>query len=443
MYKCVSLKESHQNGAPSSFPTVASFGCAAAGPVVDSWGARGGCRTDSDAPSRRRGVAATAVASPSAAMSIHSTRSVYSAHSVHTAYSSSYRDDERNAEAQRILYSDDGVARYRRPLRMPAVESLPSSLISELESMSYSELMETPLGRYHYLLYLQHALPAQGRYLLTAVIYMTCREAERPAVANSLCELFMPAIYAVYSAESPALHGAGGGGSAGGARSAARAVPKGAPSAPPAKARGGCVVSFLRSVGPFGKRAPFGKHAPFGRHRRGALQKHPKILEAKRLLSEVRERLAKRGALSELFDALNALVAADAGRHLVQFRRSTQWVEWAQMVSLGGSHVDDGDFFQFRVLGVGGFGEVSAAVKRDTGAVYAVKRMDKKLIKHKNRYKSCEMEAACLKSVRSRFVCGLHYTFQTDAEVCLVLDMLHGGTLSFLLHQAMTRPSPI
>ena len=50
------------------------------------------------------------------------------------------------------------------------------------------------------------------------------------------------------------------------------------------------------------------------------------------------------------------------------------------------------DFHQFRVLGVGGFGSVYAAVKKDTGALLATKRMDKKLIKHKNRYKSCFTE---------------------------------------------------
>ena len=65
----------------------------------------------------------------------------------------------------------------------------------------------------------------------------------------------------------------------------------------------------------------------------------------------------------------------------------------------------------------------------------AIKRMDKKLIKHKNRYKSCFTEFDALKALSSPFVCGLHYTYQTKDDVCLVLDLLHGGTLSYLLHQ--------
>ena len=61
--------------------------------------------------------------------------------------------------------------------------------------------------------------------------------------------------------------------------------------------------------------------------------------------------------------------------------------------------------------------------------------MDKKLVKHKNRYKSCFTEFDALKALSSPFVCGLHYTYQTKDDVCLVLDLLHGGTLSYLLHQ--------
>jgi hypothetical protein len=41
----------------------------------------------------------------------------------------------------------------------------------------------------------------------------------------------------------------------------------------------------------------------------------------------------------------------------------------------------------------------------------AIKRCDKKLIKHKNRYKSCFTEINALRSMSSPFVCGLHYSY--------------------------------
>eukprot|EP00966_Prymnesium_polylepis_P020217 465928-Prymnesium_polylepis.2 len=42
----------------------------------------------------------------------------------------------------------------------------------------------------------------------------------------------------------------------------------------------------------------------------------------------------------------------------------------------------------------------------------AIKRMDKKLVKHKNRYRSCYAEVACLKAISSPFICALRYTYQ-------------------------------
>ena len=97
-----------------------------------------------------------------------------------------------------------------------------------------------------------------------------------------------------------------------------------------------------------------------------------------------------------------------------------------QACSLSDYTVGADDFHEFRVLGVGGFGSVCAALKKDTGVIYAVKKMDKKLIKAKNRYKSCHVEVESLKAIHSRFICGLHYCYQTPTDVCLVLDLLHG-----------------
>lgn len=111
-----------------------------------------------------------------------------------------------------------------------------------------------------------------------------------------------------------------------------------------------------------------------------------------------------------------------------------------QACALSDYTVGADDFHEFRILGVGGFGSVCAALKKDTGAIYAVKKMDKKLIKAKNRYKSCHVEVESLKAIHSRFICGLHYCYQTPTDVCLVLDLLHGGTLSYLLQQHKKLP---
>ena len=114
--------------------------------------------------------------------------------------------------------------------------------------------------------------------------------------------------------------------------------------------------------------------------------------------------------------------AIDVHEFYDSLKRSALWREYLGSRQLQAQPVSDEDFQMFRILGVGGFGSVCAAIKRDTGQMFAIKRMDKKLIKHKNRYRSCNAECACLKAITSPFVCGLHYAYQTRDDVCLVLD---------------------
>ena len=163
-------------------------------------------------------------------------------------------------------------------------------------------------------------------------------------------------------------------------------------------------------------------------------EKNGKITEAKSEVESVLNKLVK-GTPPDLLDDLVNILKDDLDSYWSAFKRSKYLEQYAKARQMEeGTTVQD-DYHQFRVLGVGGFGAVHAAVKRDTGLLCAIKRMDKKLIKHKNRYKSCYTEIECLKEMASPYVCGMHYSFQTKEDVCLVLDLLHGGTLSYLLHQ--------
>jgi len=164
-------------------------------------------------------------------------------------------------------------------------------------------------------------------------------------------------------------------------------------------------------------------------------QRTAKLAEAKALADETAERLGSKGTMPDLLNDMNAILIDDLADYWRGFKKSKYVDLYARSRSMEKETVTDDDFHQFRVLGVGGFGAVNAAVKKDTGCLVAIKRMDKKLIKHKNRYKSCYTEQSALKMLSSRFVCGLHYCFQSKDEVCLVLDLLHGGTLSYMLHQ--------
>lgn len=85
-------------------------------------------------------------------------------------------------------------------------------------------------------------------------------------------------------------------------------------------------------------------------------------------------------------------------------------------------------------LGRGGYGSVFACEKRDTGRLYAVKCMDKRLIKARKAQKLVLTERDVLAAVDDGpFLTGLKYAFHTDEEVCFVMDLMPGGDLESLL----------
>ena len=96
------------------------------------------------------------------------------------------------------------------------------------------------------------------------------------------------------------------------------------------------------------------------------------------------------------------------------------------------------NFEWIKPLGRGGYGMVYAAQSSDTGKLYAVKCMDKRLIKSRHATRMIMNERDILASVSNPFVTGLQFAFHDDANVFLVLDLKTGGDLEhYLLH--MTR----
>jgi hypothetical protein len=77
-------------------------------------------------------------------------------------------------------------------------------------------------------------------------------------------------------------------------------------------------------------------------------------------------------------------------------------------------------------LGTGGYSVVYAAVKRDTGHLYAMKCIDKRLIHSRGVSRLLLSERDVLGLVDSPFVASLRYAFHSASEVCLVSGELKG-----------------
>ncbi|KAK5860814.1 hypothetical protein PBY51_022270 [Eleginops maclovinus] len=109
-------------------------------------------------------------------------------------------------------------------------------------------------------------------------------------------------------------------------------------------------------------------------------------------------------------------------------KRFLQW-KWLEMQPM------DADWFlDFRVLGKGGFGEVSACQMKATGKLYACKKLNKKRLKKRKGYEGAMVEKRILEKVYSRFIVSLAYAFQTKEEICLVMTIMNGGDLKYHIY---------
>mmetsp|Transcript_18940 Transcript_18940/g.26382 ORF Transcript_18940/g.26382 Transcript_18940/m.26382 type:complete len:610 (-) Transcript_18940:313-2142(-) len=94
------------------------------------------------------------------------------------------------------------------------------------------------------------------------------------------------------------------------------------------------------------------------------------------------------------------------------------------------------DFERISLLGTGGFGRVTAAIKKDTQTIYAMKEIPKTIIRKKRLAWLCKKEMLILSKVRSPFVLGLNYSFESSGALHLVFEMCTGGDLFSYLEKA-------
>ncbi|XP_067277544.1 ribosomal protein S6 kinase alpha-2 isoform X2 [Pseudorasbora parva] len=100
-------------------------------------------------------------------------------------------------------------------------------------------------------------------------------------------------------------------------------------------------------------------------------------------------------------------------------------------VKEGFEKADPSQFELLKVLGQGSYGKVFLVRKikgSDTGQLYAMKVLKKATLKVRDRVRS-KMERDILAEVNHPFIVKLHYAFQTEGKLYLILDFLRGGDL--------------
>ncbi|MCJ8750238.1 hypothetical protein PDJAM_G00260240 [Pangasius djambal] len=105
------------------------------------------------------------------------------------------------------------------------------------------------------------------------------------------------------------------------------------------------------------------------------------------------------------------------------FDKFLQWKEYEKQP------ITEKYFYEFRTLGKGGFGEV-----KNTGQMYACKKLCKKRLKKKQGEKMALMEKKFLEKVNSPFIVSLAYAFETKSHLCLVMTLMNGGDLKYHIY---------
>ncbi|XP_056647797.1 ribosomal protein S6 kinase 2 beta isoform X2 [Diorhabda carinulata] len=106
-------------------------------------------------------------------------------------------------------------------------------------------------------------------------------------------------------------------------------------------------------------------------------------------------------------------------------------IELGELVRDGHDKADPSQFELLKVLGEGSFGKVFLARKvvgTDAGTLYAMKVLKKATLRVRDRHRT-KMERNILVDVEHPFIVKLHYAFQTEGKLYLVLDFLRGGDL--------------
>ena len=136
-------------------------------------------------------------------------------------------------------------------------------------------------------------------------------------------------------------------------------------------------------------------------------------------------------------DAFARVLQAD--QMTEDFLASPQWKRYVQLRAYIKKRMTLDNFRIFRVLGRGAFGAVSAVQKIDSHAIFAMKEMAKRQVKHQQSEWVCVNERKVLAKMKSPFVLNLKYSFHNSENLYLIFDMCSGGDLKFHLRNEKMR----
>ena len=117
--------------------------------------------------------------------------------------------------------------------------------------------------------------------------------------------------------------------------------------------------------------------------------------------------------------------------HMSELKVDEIQIELTDLTKAGNEKASPSQFELLKVLGQGSYGKVFLVRKiigNDKGFLYAMKVLKKATLKVRDRMRT-KTERDILTEVEHPFIVKLHYAFQTEGKLYLVLDFMRGGDL--------------
>mmetsp|Transcript_24624 Transcript_24624/g.45883 ORF Transcript_24624/g.45883 Transcript_24624/m.45883 type:complete len:1104 (+) Transcript_24624:65-3376(+) len=104
------------------------------------------------------------------------------------------------------------------------------------------------------------------------------------------------------------------------------------------------------------------------------------------------------------------------------------------------SSVSLNDFELLAVLGRGGFGKVMQVRHNVTGSVFAMKILKKTELQRRRQVERTKTERTILAAIQHPFIVRLHYAFQNNQKLYMVMDFVQGGDFFTLMRKYRRLP---
>ena len=136
---------------------------------------------------------------------------------------------------------------------------------------------------------------------------------------------------------------------------------------------------------------------------------------------------------------LNSSYVLDSSKHLIKIKSDS--TKTSSKKGRHNSHkykkkkVKLEDFQFIRLIGVGSYGKIYVASKKNSKKLYAIKVLNKKNVYNPTEKQNIRTERAVLAKLNHPFIMRLYYAFQTKVNLYFITKFMYGGELNYHIYK--------